>query len=89
VLYELLGTYFDDVPRFQKEEWLWEYRRLATYTDEALEHSKYAALMWQNLIDGVAHTLADYHASGVKPADVAEFAKAAALLYIGRGVNKK
>ncbi len=88
LLYEQLGVYFDDVPRFQKDQILWEYKRLATFHDESLEHSKYAALMWTNLIEGSANVLRDYHSSGIKPAELAEFIKGAALLYIGRGANK-
>lgn len=88
MLYELLGIYFDDVPRYQSQEMVAEYQRNATFQDEALEHSKYAALMWQNLFVGISNTLADYHASGIKPAELAEFLKAAGLFYIGIGANK-
>lgn len=86
-LYEALGVYFDDVARFQRDQRLWEYRRLATKHDEVIIHSKYAALMWQNLNDGIAATLAGYHGSGIKPETIAEFLKAFGLIYIGVGVN--
>ncbi|HEV8262707.1 MAG TPA: hypothetical protein VGQ19_18375 [Burkholderiales bacterium] len=86
-LYEALGVYFDDVARYQRDQRLWEYRRLGTKHDEVIVHSKYAALMWQNLNDGIAATLAGYHGSGVKPETIAEFLKAFGLVFIGVGVN--
>lgn len=85
-LYEALGIYFDDVPRYQLAQHIWEYRRLATFYDESIEHSKYAALMWQNLNQGIANTLAGYHGSGIKPETIAEFLKALGVILIGAGV---
>jgi hypothetical protein len=84
-LYEQLGVYFDEIPRLQTEEWTLEYRRLGTFQEEAIEHSKHAALMWQNLVDNVAATLASYHAAGLKPETIAEFGKALGLLLLGVG----
>jgi hypothetical protein len=86
-LYEALGRYFDDVARFQRDQRLWEYRYVATSYDEAIVHSKYAALMWQNLNEGIAATLAGYHGSGIKPETIAEFLKAFGIIVIGIGVN--
>ena len=82
-LYEALGIYFDDVPRYQLAQHIWEYQRLATFYDESIEHSKYAALMWQNLNQGIAQPLAGYHGSGIKPETIAEFLKALGVILIG------
>jgi len=88
LLYELLGIYFDDVPRFQRDEELWEYRRVATFYDETIVRSKYAAMMWQNLIEGVANVLAGYHSTGIKPEDLARLIEALGVISIGVGVNR-
>jgi hypothetical protein len=88
LLYELLGIYFDDVPRFQSEQRFWEYRRVATFYDETIERSKSAALMWQNLLDGVAGTLAGYHSAGIKPEDLSRLLQALGVVSIGVGVNR-
>jgi len=88
LLYELLGIYFDDVPRFQRDEQLWEYRRVATFYDETVVRSKYAAIMWQNLIEGVANVLAGYHSTGIKPEDLARLVETLGVLGIGVGVNR-
>ena len=88
LLYELLGIYFDDVPRFQRDEQLWEYRRVATFYDETIVRSKYAAIMWQNLIEGTANILAGYHSTGIKPEDLARLVQALGVLSIGVGVNR-
>ncbi|MEQ1844082.1 MAG: hypothetical protein ABL983_00725 [Nitrospira sp.] len=88
LLYELLGEYFDDVPRFQSDQRFWEYRRLATYYEETIERSKSAALMWQNLLEGVTNTLAGYHSAGIKSEDVALLLQALGVVAIGVGVNR-
>jgi len=88
LLYELLGIYFDDVPRFQSEQRFWEYRRVATFYDETIERSKSAALMWQNLLDGVAGTLAGYHSAGIRPEDLSRLLQALGVVSIGVGVNR-
>jgi len=86
-VFEQLGVYFDDVPRYQLEERLAEARRLGTLHDEVIVHSRYAALMWQNLNEGIAATLAGYHGAGIKPETVVEFLKALGIIAIGVGVN--
>lgn len=88
LLYELLGIYFDDVARFQRDEELWEYQRVATFYDETVVRSKYAAVMWQNLIEGVGNVLAGYHSAGIKPEDLARLVQALGVLSIGVGVNR-
>jgi hypothetical protein len=88
LLYELLGTYFDEVPRFQSEERALEYARLATFYDETQARSKSAALMWQNSFDGIANTLATYHSTGIKPEELARLIQALGVTAIGVGANR-
>jgi hypothetical protein len=88
LLYELLGEYFDDVPRFQSEQRFWEYRRLATYYEESIERSKTAAVMWQNLLDGVTNTLAAFHSSGIKTEEIALLLQSLGIVAVGVGVNR-
>ena len=86
-LYEALATYWDDVFFYRSEEQIWKARAQALQFDANLAVSEAAALQWDNLIGGVAAVLADYHASGVKPAEIAEFLKAFGLIYIGARVG--
>jgi hypothetical protein len=87
-LYEALATYWDEVFFYRSEEQMWKARAGALQYDEGLARSTAAALQWDNLIGGVGTVLADYHASGVKPADIADFLKALGLVYIGTRIGR-
>ena len=86
-LYEALAIYWDEVFLHRSEEQMWKARAQALEYDENLARSTAAALQWDNLIGGVATVLADYHAAGIKPAEIAEFLKAFGLIYIGARVG--
>lgn len=83
-----LSIYADDVKRFRMEADVWDRRALAAKYEEGLSQSKYAAAQWDALADTIATVLSDYHAAGIKQADLAEFFKALGLVTIGVGVAK-
>ncbi|HVO89821.1 MAG TPA: hypothetical protein VMV45_14865 [Casimicrobiaceae bacterium] len=85
-LYQALGIYWDDVFRHSMDEKVWKARATALTFDANFAQSEAVAEQWDNVIGGVATVLADYHASGVKPAEIAEFLKAFGLIYIGARV---
>ena len=85
-LYEALAIYWDEVFLYRSDAELWKTRAQALEFDANLAASGAAAMQWDNLIGGIAQVLADYHASGIKPAEIAEFLKALGLVYIGVGV---
>jgi hypothetical protein len=85
-LYEALAIYWDEVFLYRSDAELWKTRAQALEFDANLAASAAAAMQWDNLIGGVAQVLADYHASGIKTAEIAEFLKAFGLIYIGVGV---
>jgi len=80
-----LGIYADDVQRFRVDGALWRARELSIRYEESLVRSKFAAAQWDNLTATIATVLADYHASGIKRAELAEFFKALGLVAIGIG----
>lgn len=88
VLYELLGTYFDEVPRLQSAQRVEEYTRLSTFYDESMVRSKSAALLWQSLLDGIANSIATYHSTGIKPEDLARLIQALGVTAVGIGANR-
>jgi hypothetical protein len=61
-------------------------RSEAALYERNLVDSRFAAAQWDSLMDMIAKVLADYHAAGVKPAELAEFFKALGLVAIGVGV---
>jgi hypothetical protein len=85
-LYRALATYGDEVKRQRIAAEVWKSRELASMYEESLIESKFAAAQWDDLMDTIAKVLVDYHASGIKQADVAEFFKALGLVAIGVGV---
>lgn len=85
-LYRALATYGDEVRQDRIDAEVWKSRALAAMYEESLVESKFAAAQWDQLMDTIAQVLADYHASGIKQADVAEFFKALGLVTIGVGV---
>lgn len=85
-LLRALALYADAVPQQRTESAVWKVRGRAAQYEEALVRSKYAAAQWDALLETIATVLADYHASGIKKADLAEFFKALGLVGIGIGV---
>ena len=86
VLYRALAIYADEVPQARIDGAVWKSRELAAQYEESLVQSKSAAAQWDALMDTLAKVLADYHAAGIKNADIAEFFKALGLVGIGVGV---
>ena len=82
-LYESLAYYFDEAYRYRVDQDVTRLRINAMTYESAMEASKTAALSWENLISHIGSILADYHAAGVKPADIAELVKGLGLFYIG------
>jgi len=87
-LYRSFGEFFDNAERWRRAADESEAAAGFTAYEEEMVKSKYAALQWQKLLDGTAGVLADYHASGVKPQDLSDFAKAMGLIFIGSQVGK-
>lgn len=87
-LYQSFAAVFDEayVHRLSRE--LAQLEIDASASNLALEASRSAAAQWQNLATGIAAALSDYHASGLKPADIAEFLKAVGLVHIGNNAGK-
>lgn len=86
--YRALATYADDVRRFRIDNAAWDARAQAAEYEVGLVQSKYIAARWDALLDMMATVLADYHAAGIKTADLMEFFKALGLVAIGIGVAK-
>lgn len=84
-LLRALAVYADEVKLFRIESAVWKVRAETAQYEEGLARSKYAAAQWDALIDTIATVLADYHASGIKKSDLAEFFKALGLVAIGAG----
>lgn len=84
-LLRALAIYADDVRYYRIEGAVWKVRAEAALYEEGLVRSKYAAAQWDALIDTIATVLADYHASGIRKGDLAEFFKALGLVAIGVG----
>jgi hypothetical protein len=84
-LLRALAIYADEVKQHRIEAAAWKVRAEGAQYEAGLARSKYAAAQWDALIDTVATVLADYHASGIRKADLAEFFKALGLVTIGVG----
>lgn len=83
--YEALAIYGDSVRKAQIEQAVLEARLVATHYERVLVNSRYAAAQWDALLATTAKILSEYHASGIKTEDVAEFFKALGLVSIGVG----
>ena len=86
LFYEALGTYGDGVRQARVEQAVLNSRAVAAIYERNLVNSRHAAAQWDALMDLSAKVLADYHAAGIKSADIAEFFKALGLVAIGVGV---
>lgn len=82
-LYQSFARYFDEAYRYRVEHESLGLNILTMSYDLEIEKSRTAALMWQSLVTNMASILADFHAAGLKPADLAEFLKGFGLIYIG------
>lgn len=87
-LYLSLAAYFDRAEQHRLDREIAELEIDAAFADEALVASRSAAEQWQNLTTSIAAVLGDYHASGVRTAEIAEFLKAFGLIHIGNNVGK-
>jgi hypothetical protein len=87
-LYSSLAEYFDHSQLLRVQSEAAEISARSYLEDREMLRSKYAALQWQKLLNDMAGVLADFHKAGVKPQDIAEFAKALGLLYIGNQTGK-
>lgn len=82
-LYQSFARYFDEAYRYRVEHESLGLNILTMSYDLEIEKSRTAALMWQSLVTNMASILADFHAAGLKPAELAEFLKGFGLIYIG------
>ena len=82
-MYQSFARYFDEAYRYRVEHESLGLNVLTMSYDLEIEKSRTAALMWQSLVTNMASILADFHAAGLKPAELAEFLKGFGLIYIG------
>ncbi len=82
-LYQSFARYFDEAYRYRVDHESLGLNILTMSYDLEIEKSRTAALMWQSLVTNMASILADFHAAGLKPAELAEFLKGLGLIYIG------
>jgi ribosomal protein S7 len=82
-LYQSFARYFDEAYRYRVEQESLGLNVLTMSYELEIEKSRTAALMWQSLVTNMASILADFHAAGLKPTELAEFLKGFGLIYIG------
>ena len=85
-LYESLALYFDLAlhQRTRAAELAMAYD--ATADELVMLQSRSAAAQWSSLMKNMAAVVAEYHAEGIKPGELAEFLKGFGLIVIGGGV---
>ena len=82
------GFYFDEAHEAREQYAVLDQEWLAIADEIIATESRQAARMWQKLLQNTAAILADYHASGIKPATLAELFKGLGIFYIGHQVGK-
>lgn len=83
-IYGSFAAYFEDAFRARLKRTAAEQQLNALIYETGMAKSKNAAQRWENLVSNTSAVLADYHASGLKTAEIAEFVKGLGLFYIGR-----
>ncbi len=88
VLYESLALYFDHALYHRGRTAALEMAFNGTTDEQVMMQSRSAAAQWSSLMKNMAAVLAEHHAAGIKPADLAEFLKGFGLVLIGSQVGK-
>lgn len=87
-LYESLAYYFDHAQLHRLRQDLLDLAANGVTDEAVMSQSRAAARMWQSLAANMAAILADYHAAGIKPAELAEFLKGLGVFYVGHEAGK-
>jgi hypothetical protein len=87
-LYDGAARYLDALNRLEARRYKLEYMRLAATHELSLTYSEVNLKQWEALIGTTVTQVADYSAGGIKAEDITNLINAAALIYIGVGVNK-
>ena len=87
-LYTSFAYYFDHAQRYRVEQESLELAANGISDEIVMQESRSAAQMWQSLMANMAAVLGDYHAAGIKPADLAEFLKGLGIFYLGHQAGK-
>jgi hypothetical protein len=87
-LYDGAARYLDALNRLEARRYKLEYMRLAATHELSLTYSEVNLKQWEALIGTTVNQVADYSAGGIKAQDITDLINAAALIYIGVGVNK-
>jgi hypothetical protein len=87
-LYGAAARYLDAVNRLEARRYKLEYKRVAAHHEKALAYAEVNARQWESLINSSVGQVAEYHASGFKPEQIAGYLNTLGLFYIGAGVNK-
>jgi hypothetical protein len=87
-LFESLALYFDHALYHRGRVAALELAYNGTTDEMVMLQSRSAAAQWSSLMKNMAAVVAEYHAAGIKPADLAEFLKGFGLVVIGSQVGK-
>lgn len=86
-LYESLALYFDVVLHQRTRAAELELAYNGTTDELVMLESRSAAAQWGSLMKNMAAVIAEYHAEGIKPGELAEFLKGFGLVMIGVNVG--
>jgi hypothetical protein len=86
-LFESLAMRFDVAEYHRRRAAELELAYNGTTDDLVMLQSRTAAAQWSSLLKQMAAVLAEHHAAGIKPAELAEFLKGFGLVTIGAGVS--
>lgn len=87
-LFESLATYFDLALHHRGRAAALELAFNGTTDEDVMLQSRSASAQWGSLMSHMAAVIAEYHAAGIKPADLAEFLKGFGLVLIGQQAGK-
>lgn len=86
-LYESLSIYFDTALHRRAQTNELELAHNGTTDEMVMLQSRTAAAQWSSLMKNMAAVIAEYHAEGIKPAELAEFLKGFGLIVVGARVG--
>jgi hypothetical protein len=87
-LYESMAYYFDHALHYRVRAEQIDLAANGVTDDIVMLQSRSAAKMWGSLLNNMAAIVSEYHAAGIKPADLAEFLKGFGLFFIGTQAGK-
>jgi hypothetical protein len=88
VLLESFAHYFDHAMHHRAQAAALETAANGVQDERVMLQSRGAAAMWTSLLNNMAAIVAEYHAAGIKPAELAELLKGVGLVHIGTQVGR-